>query len=328
MKKILALILAAMMLLSVVACNSTPADNNDDKPTGDTTVADTTVAEDEKDDGIIAPDVEEDTLGYYFFDKFVEIKSADPSKNSETIVNEIMASKLGSAIQFPMVMPVEPGFLSGFNMETEIDGFESATVFAPGMMGVAFIGYVFDLAEDADVEAFVKKITDNADPSWNMCTTAEMTAIGACKNSVMIVMCPTAVPSSISGIAAVIEPEVTAGSASETLWNEFKTLMSGENAYQMIAAEIVDALAENAFTGEVTYVEEYSIENPDLFMYTIDGFNNASYITSDNKAVYIIQLDEGMDVANWASYYFDGLKAETSAYGAYNNTIILMVNIG
>jgi len=327
MKKILALILAAMMLLSVVACNSTPT-NNDDKPTGDTTVADTTVAEDEKDDGVIAPDVKEDTLGYYFFDKFVEIKSADPSKNSETIVNEIMASKLGSAIQFPMVMPVEPGLLSGFNMETEIDGFETATVFAPGMMGVAFIGYVFDLAEDADVEAFVKKITDNADPSWNMCTTAEMTAIGACKNSVMIVMCPTAVPSSISGIADIVEPEVNAGSASETLWNEFKTLMSGENAYQMIAAEIVDALAANAFNGEVTYVEEYSIENSDLFAYTIDGFNNASYITSGDQAVYVIQLDEGMDVANWASYYFDGIKAETSAYGAYNNTIILMVNIG
>ncbi len=327
MKKILALILAAMMLLSVVACGTTPADN-DDKPTGDTTVSDTTAAEDNKDDGVIAPDVEEDTLGYYFFDKFVEIKSADPTKNAETIVNEIMASKLGTAIQFPAVMPVEPGLLSGFNMETEIDGFESATMFAPGMMGVAFIGYVFDLAEDADVKAFVKKITDNADPSWNTCTTAEMTAIGACKNSVIIVMCPEAVPSSISGIAAIVEPDVTAGSASETLWNEFKTVMSGENAYQMIAADIVDALAANAFKGEVTYVEEYSIENSELFAYTVDGFNNASYITSGEQAVYVIQLDEGMDVSNWMSYYFDGLKAASSAYGAHNNTIILMVNVG
>ena len=38
--------------------------------------------------------------------------------------------------------------------------------------------------------------------------------------------------------------------------------------------------------------------------------------------------DEGMDVANWASYYFDGVKAASSAFGAHNNTLILMVNVG
>jgi len=155
-----------------------------------------------------------------------------------------------------------------------------------------------------------------------------MKAVGAYKNSVLLVMCPTAIPSSVSGLAAIIEPTVTAGSASEALWNEFKTVMSGENAYQMIAADVVDALAADAFKGEVTYVEEWSIENNDVFQYTIDGFNNASYITSEGKLVYVIQLDEGMDVANWMSYYFDGIKADSSAFGAHNNTIILMVNVG
>ena len=237
-----------------------------------------------------------------------------------------MSSKLGTAVQFPMVLPVEAGFLTGFS--SDITGFESATLFAPGMMGVAFVGYVFDLAEGADVKAFIKTLTDNADTRWNMCTEAEMTAVGAYKNSVIFVMCPKAVPSSVSGIAAVIEPTVTAGSASETLWNEFKTVMSAENASSMIAAEIVDALAQNAFKGEITYVEGYSFENNDVFTYTIEGFNNASYITSGDKLVYVIQLDEGMDVANWMSYYFDGIKAASSAYGAYNNTMIVMVNVG
>lgn len=325
MKRILALILVAMMALTFVACNNeTPNnDNVNDNGTEAPTGGDETPA---VDTDTIVPEVDTNTLGYVFFEKFLEIKKADPTKNSEAVVNEIMSSKLGTAVQFPMVMPVEPGFLSGFS--TEIDGFESATVFAPGMMGVAFIGYVFDLAEGADVEAFVKKVTDNSDRRWNMCTEAEMIAVGAYKNSVILVMCPTAIPSSVSGIAAVIEPTVIAGSASEALWNEFKTIMSGENAYQMIAAEIVDALAADAFKGEVTYVEEWSIENNDIFQYTIDGFNNASYITAEGKIVYVIQLDEGMDVANWMSYYFDGIKAENSAFGAHNNTIILMVNVG
>ena len=333
MKRILALILVALMALTFVACNNETPDNNNDNndnvteaPAGDATEApegdETPVA----DPDTIVPDVDKETLGYYFFDKFLEIKKADPTKNAETVVNEIMSSKLGTAVQFPMVMPVEPGFLTGFS--ADINGFESATLFAPGMMGVAFVGYVFDLAEGTDVAAFIKTLADNADPRWNMCTEAEMTAIGAYKNSVIIVMCPKAVPSSVSGIAAIIEPTLTAGSASETLWNEFKTVMSGENAFQMIAAEVVDALAANAFKGEVTYVEEWSFENKDVFTYTIEGFNNASYITSGDKIVYVLQLDEGMDVANWMSYYFDGIKAASSAYGAYNNTIIVMVNVG
>lgn len=333
MKRILAFILVAMMALTMfVACNNETTDNNNDNvteaPAGNETEApagNETEAPAADPDAIV-PDVEKDTLGYYFYDKFLEIKKADPTKNAETVVNEIMSSKLGTAIQFPMVMPVEAGFLSGFS--ADITGFESATLFAPGMMGVAFIGYVFDLAEGADVNAFIKTLADNADPRWNMCTEAEMTAIGAYKNSVIIVMCPKAVPSSISGIAAVIEPNVTAGSASETLWNEFKTIMSGENGYQMISAEIVDALAADAFKGEITYVEGWEIVNNDVFTYTVDGFNNASFITSGDKIVYVLQLDEGMDVANWMSYYFDGIKAASSAYGAYNNTMILMVNVG
>ena len=317
MKKILALILATLMLVALVACGA-PAettDKNDD-------VTDTPAGE--VDSKVNAYKVVEGTLGDYFFKEFVKIKEADPTKNAEAVVNDIMSSKLSAAVQFPMVMPVEEGYLSGF--EGEFSGFKAAHVFAPGMMGVAFVGYVFDLEDGADVTAFMKKVEESVDPRWNGCTEAEMTTIASYGNSVLLVMCPEKAPSAISGIADVIEPDVTAGSASETLWNEFKTAMAGNP--MMIAAEVVDALAANAFNGEIEYVEEYSIENSDVFAYTIDGFNNAATITSGDKIVYIIQLDEGMDIANWASYYFDGIKAASSSFGAYNNTLILMVNVG
>lgn len=335
MKRILALILVAMMALTTfVACNNeTPNnDNNNDNgteaPAGDATdaPADGETEAPVVDSNVNSYKVVDGSLGYYFFEKFVEIKKADSTKNAEAVVNEIMATNLGTTVQFPMVMPVEPGYLTGFNLDKEFSGFATGAMFGSGMMGVAFIGYVFDLAEDADVKAFMKSVEDNVDPRWNQCTEAEMITIGAYKNSVILVMCPAKAPSSISGIADIVEPTVTAGSASETLWNEFKTVMAGNPA--MIAAQIVDALAQNAFKGEVTYVEEYSFENKDVFTYTIEGFNNASYITSGDKLVYVIQLDEGMDVANWMSYYFDGIKAASSAYGAYNNTMIVMVNVG
>jgi hypothetical protein len=322
MKKILALILAALMLVSLVACgNNDETTGNDDQVT-DAPETDAPVADVDAD--VNAYKVVDGTLGDYFFEKFVEIKKADPTKNAETVVNEIMSSKLSAAIQFPMVMPVEAGYLSGF--EGEFSGFKAAHMFAPGMMGVAFVGYVFDLEDGADVTAFMKKVEESVDPRWNGCTEAEMTTIASYKNSVLLVMCPEKAPSAISGIADVIEPNVTAGSASETVWNEFKNAMAGNP--MMIAAEVVDALSSSAFEGEVNYIEDYFIENDEVFVYTIDGFNNAATITSGDKTVYVIQLDEGMDVANWASYYFDGIKAESSSFGAYNNTLILMVNVG
>lgn len=335
MKRILALILVAMMALTTfVACNNeTPNnDNNNDNvteaPAGDATEA---PAGDETDAPVVDSNVNsykvvDGSLGDYFFKKFVEIKTADPTKNAETVVNEIMATNLGTTVQFPMVMPAEPGYLTGFNLEKEFGGFTTGAMFGSGMMGVAFIGYVFDLAEDADVKAFMKSVEDNVDTRWNQCTDAEMVTIGAYKNSVILVMCPAKAPSSISGIADIVEPNVTAGSASETIWNEFKTLMAGNPT--MIAAEVVDALAQNAFKGEVTYVEGWEIVNNDVFTYTVDGFNNASFITSGDKIVYVLQLDEGMEIANWTGYYFDGIKAASSAFGAYNTTIILMVNVG
>ena len=325
MKKILALILATLMLVTLVACgnNDETTDNNDEitnAPTDDATDA----PADDVDPNVNAYKVVDGTLGNYFFEKFVEIKKADPAKNAEAVVNEIMSSKLSAAVQFPMIMPVEAGYLSGF--EGEFSGFKVAHMFAPGMMGVAFIGYVFDLEDGDDVTAFMKKVEESVDPRWNGCTEAEMTTIASYKNSVLLVMCPEKAPSAISGVADVIEPNVTAGSASETLWNEFKTVMAGNP--MMIAAEVVDALCVSAFEGEVEYIEEYSIENSEIFVYTVDGFNNAATITSGDKIVYVIQLDEGMDIANWASYYFDGVKAASSSFGAYINTLILMVNVG
>ncbi len=356
MKKLLAILLAAVLLLSVVACTNTPKDPDDDpnagkpgnedknpddnKPGNEDQNPDDNKPGDDGDnnkpgnvdvdldaDVTIVPNVDTDTLGYAYFEKFLEIKKADSTKNAEAIANDIINSNLGNAFQWPMVVPVEPGYLSGFS--ADINGFESAVTFGPGMMGVAFMGYVFDLAEDADVAAFVKMLGENANPRWNVCTEAEMTAIGAYKNSVILVMCEREIPSSVSGAATILAPEVAEGSESELVWNDFKALMSDESASGFTAFDAAKALAEADFeNGAVTEIEGEAIENKDVFMYTVDGFDSAALITAENASVYVLRLGDGIDAENWANYYFDGVKAEDYAYGAYGSMIILMINVG
>ena len=322
---IAAVAIVAGIVLAVVlgGGKDTPVDN-DDETAGDVDNDNGGEVGGEVDEKLIAPDVDKETLGYVFFEKFAEIKKADATKSAEAIVNEILESKLGTAIQFPMVMPADPEFLSGFKAEAEISGYKSAAILTSGMMGVAFISYVFDLEEGTDVKEFVKNVEKNVDPSWNMCTTAETVTVGAYDNSVFLIMCPAKIPSSISGKADILEPTVTEGSASEAIWNEFKALMSGENA-PAFAIDVATALSEGVFAGEVTEAD-WCIEDENLFAYTVDGYSGASYITSGDKAVYVFQLEEGMEIENWTGYYFDGIKADQYAFGAYNSMIILMIN--
>jgi hypothetical protein len=47
------------------------------------------------------------------------------------------------------------------------------------MMGQAFIGYIFRVAEGTDMDAFKKSLADNSNPRWNICTMANTTV---CEN--------------------------------------------------------------------------------------------------------------------------------------------------
>ena len=85
---------------------------------------------------------------------------------------------------------VEPGLLNGF-YDAEISGFQSGGMFGPMMGSIAFVGYVFDLADDADVEAFKKNLTDNANLRWQICVTADEMLCESNGDKVFFIMCPT-----------------------------------------------------------------------------------------------------------------------------------------
>lgn len=87
-------------------------------------------------------------------------------------------------------MPVEPGLLSGFG-NTEITGFKEGAVFMPMIGSIAFVGYVFELENAADVSGFISKLRSSADMRWNICVEAEEMVTGSVGTKVFFVMCPT-----------------------------------------------------------------------------------------------------------------------------------------
>ena len=87
-------------------------------------------------------------------------------------------------------MPVEPGLLSGFD-NTEITGFKSGAVFMPMIGSIPFVGYVFELENEADAPAFISKLKSSANLRWNVCVEADEMVAGSVGTKVFFVMCPT-----------------------------------------------------------------------------------------------------------------------------------------
>lgn len=156
MKKIIALVLVALMVMSMTACTKTETKDETKEPT--------TVGE------ILLADFKADTTG-------------TASEIAERLIGNEIIEFMGGA------MPIEEGLLSGFD-NTEIKGFKEGAMFAPMMSAIAFVGYVFELNEGSDVEEFKATLKDNANMRWNICVEAEELIVENEGNKVFFIMCP------------------------------------------------------------------------------------------------------------------------------------------
>lgn len=187
MKKIIALLLAAILMLSLAACAENKPEATEDTSSSETTApteATTEAPTEATEEPSVSTDA--DTLGQTLRAAFLDAMDTNP----EATTLEIAETLIGNpAIQFmPVTEPIVPGYLAGFT--ADIDGFAEGALFAPMIGSIAFVGYIFRLDESADVDAFMKTLTDNADPSWNICVTAEETVVDHVGNTVFFVMCP------------------------------------------------------------------------------------------------------------------------------------------
>ena len=177
MKKIIALLACLALLMSMAACGTKTPETTTEPTTEATEPTDATETPDE-------PATTEGTVGEILLATF----KANAGASAEEIANLVISNPI---IQFmPATMPMEAGYLSGFG-ETEITGFEQCVMFGPIIGTIPFIGYIFTLAEGADVEAFKTTLKDNANLRWNICTAAEELVVESEGNTVFFLMCPT-----------------------------------------------------------------------------------------------------------------------------------------
>ncbi|MBR3767753.1 MAG: hypothetical protein IKL10_05890 [Clostridia bacterium] len=167
MKKVIAIVLALVVVIGLVAC-ATVAGNDETTTLADetTTAADVTVAA-----------------------TFVEAFKAEAAKEDATANTIATALSTNEVVAFmPMVQDMEEGYLAGF--DADITGFASCTAFMPMIGTIPFVSYVFELAEDADADAFVTTLKDNANLRWNICTAAEEMLVETVGNFVFFIMAP------------------------------------------------------------------------------------------------------------------------------------------
>ena len=219
MKKILSLILALTMILSLAACGASneaesdapaadqeevldnqPAADGEGELTDEPAVDDQPAADPNEtvDSEPATPEVsvepeqtEDNTASVEGGDTVAaQLQQAFVSMADKSAVDIATALSTHEVIKFGAgAMPVEPGLLSGFD-NYEVTGFQEGAVFMPMIGSIAFIGYIFELEDGADVNAFMENLKANSNPRWNICVAAEETLVSNVGNKVFFVMSP------------------------------------------------------------------------------------------------------------------------------------------
>lgn len=164
MKKIIALLLTTLMVLTLAACGG-------------------------------------DNVGDKLVHTFEENADKTPQEIADAMIENPVIEFMG------MTAPVEEGYLSGFG-DTEITGFDEGVMFGPAIGTIPFVGYVFDLSDDTDVDEFVQTIEDNADLRWNICTEADELVVENKGDKVVVIMTPESFESEEDADGNVGEDEV------------------------------------------------------------------------------------------------------------------------
>ncbi len=224
MKKILSLILVLAAILSFAACsNETAVEEPETKPENEQIVEteednqEEIIPEEEKEVAEekpevkpeVKPEAKPETKPEVKPETKPEEKPEEKPQTSQTVGNTLLSdfkAKAGShssAVSLaealasnPSIsnigcgaMPVEPGFLTGFD-NAEIKGFKEGAMFAPMIGTIPFVGYVFTLEDGVNASDFIANLKSSANLRWNICTTADEMIAGSSGNKVFFVMSP------------------------------------------------------------------------------------------------------------------------------------------
>lgn len=184
MKKVVGLILAVLTVCAISGC----VWNKDEQ----ITVIEATTETQQASPVVIQPTVEAGTMGEALWNAFQTAMSENPDIEIETLANTLATSPSLPFTGTVSNIDADAEYYVGFG-DYRITGFDSASVYMPMIGSFAFVGYVFELSEDTNVNEFLASLTSHCDPRWNICVEAEQTVAGAVGNTAFFVMCPRGV---------------------------------------------------------------------------------------------------------------------------------------
>ena len=345
MRKFLAVALSVAMVFSMAACGK--KDDTKNPAEGENITATVAPEGDESGDkaegGVIAPEFAAGTAGEKFWNEFLETMKANPETSAIDMANKLAVNPV---IQFMAgAQEVEPGFLAGF--DGDVTGFEKAAMFGPMMGSIAFAGYVFELADGADVNAFIENLKNQANPRWNICVAADYTQVGAYDNTVYFLMYPAdmdnAAPEGGEGAgeaeeATVIYPDVEMGTWGETLWEAFETTMNDNPAATAVDAAFMLSMHESI-------PAEAMFGSAEMMPGLLTGFGNTEITEFKSCAMfgpmmgsiafvgYVFELEDGADIEGFMTTLTDScdprwnvcVEADQTVVGAYNNMVFFLM---
>ncbi len=345
MRKFLAVALSVALVFSAAACGK--KDDNKNPGEGENITATVAPEDGESGDnaegGVITPEYTEGTAGDKLWNAFLETMKANPETAPIDIANTLVTNPV---IQFMGgAMEVEPGYLAGFS--ADITGFEKGAQYGPMMGSIAFAGYVFELADGADVNAFIDTLKNNADPRWNICVAADYTQVGAYNNTVYFLMYPAEMDNaSAEGgegagevvDATVIYPDVAENTWGETLWEAFETNMNDNPAATAVETAFMlathDSVPEEAMFGAAEMMPGLlnGFDN-----YEVTGFESGAMFGPMMGSVafvgYVFELAEDADVESFMNGLTENcnprwnvcVEADQTVVGAYNNMVFFLM---
>ena len=182
MKKLIAILMALVMVLALAACSKAPVTEEETS-----TEADVQSSVEETSESV---SVSGESVAQSLVAEFKALAATET--DAQAIADKLAASAAVAAISpAAMELELEENYLSGFD-NYEVNGFEKVIMVAPMMGTIPFVSYVFELSEGTDAAAFVQGLEDNANLRWNICTMADEMASATEGNLVFFVMAPTA----------------------------------------------------------------------------------------------------------------------------------------
>ena len=176
--KLIALVLiAAIAVLAVFGVATLGVSPKPDEPTNPNS------------SGVIKPQVEENTLGATQWASFQQAITVNQDATAKELADALVQSTSELFAGMAETIEKEAEYFAGFD-NYRITGYKTAAVYMPMIGSIPFVGYVFELEDGADAATFLKNLTDNCNPKWNICVEAEQTVAGAIGNKAFFLMCP------------------------------------------------------------------------------------------------------------------------------------------